>query len=205
MCFIVGLSGMYTWSNLPSSKLPPTAPTSSRSQTGFENETHKHPNNQGHVIAASLSACKSSSWCNSHCNTTSCLHLQQLRRPLRAEALIQEMFALETTAMLVPTSVAGLDGGCDEIYNMFATLFKSNLHLHPWHVTSYESLSPSEPQSAPKAEPLWLAITPDEQGDVLHTRSEWSERTRKAPFTQRKQWHRCCCCHGENYIAQHWH
>lgn len=33
-------------------------------------------------------------------------------------------------------------------------------------------------------------------GESLRARSEWSERTRKAPFTQTKQWPRCCC-HGE--------
>lgn len=54
--------------------------------------------------------------------------------------------------------------GWDEIHNMFAPLFKSNLHLQPWRVTSYESLSLSEPQSVPKATSLSLAITPDEQG-----------------------------------------
>lgn len=190
---------MYTWLNLPSTnQIHPNGSYKQliRTQIGFKNVTHEHPNSQGLVVAASLSTCKSSSWCNSHCNNTPCLHLEQLRRLLIVEALIQETFGLEPTAMLVPSSVAVLDGGCDEIYNMFAPLFKSNLHLHPWLVTSYESLSLSEPQSAPKAAFLWLAIW---AGDALRARSEWSKRTRKAPFTQRKQWHRCCC-HGENYI-----
>lgn len=156
-------SVLYTCSNLPSTS--PIHPHGSykqliRTHIGFGNETHEHPNSQGLVMAVSLSACESSSWCNARCNNTACLHLQQLRRLLTVETLTRKCL------VWILHAVALLDGGRDEIYNMFAPLFKSNLHLHLhlWLVTSYESLSPSKAQSAPKAASLWLAITPDEQG-----------------------------------------
>lgn len=151
---------MYTWTNLLSTDqihLHHSCKQLIRTQISFLNETHEHPNSLGLLIAASLSACKSSSWCNSHCTT--CLHLQHL---LRGEAPTEWMFDLKTNCH-AGSPLCGCIGW-DEIHNMFAPLFKSNLHLQPWRVTSYESLSLSEPQSVPKATSLSLAITPDEQG-----------------------------------------
>lgn len=152
---------------LPSTNQTPTAPTSSLSGLRLALKM-KHPNIQRLVIAASLSACKSSSWCNSHYNNTTCLHLQELRQRLIVEEYRKYRnntgnvwFGINCHA---GSHFCGWIGGWDEIYNMFAPLFKSNLHLHPWLVTSYESLSPSEPQSAPKATSLWLAITPVSRG-----------------------------------------
>lgn len=141
-----------SWSNLPSTNQTHRNGTYKqfiRTQISVETKTHEHPKHPGACNSLELICMQKQQLMQFPFNNTTCLHLQQLGRLLIVEALTQEASGLEPTAMLVPTSVAALDGGCDEINSMFGALFKSNLHLHPWLVSGNESLSPSDPQSAP--------------------------------------------------------